>query len=160
MKLKYTWKIISWQYISITVHFWRAVSFKQHNEFQVQLTLLLWGQFHEYFKNSQPRVQFYWFLYKKVYSVIEMLDYLSKTQIMNLKEFIRDNKNYIATLFANWIWDNIYWWEYELNFDKSFLHYNAKKKLCTKASLIWLWILNTRQGTARLWKKSTMWGIS
>ena len=77
-----------------------------------------------------------------MYSIIEILDYLTKTQVMNLKEFIRDSRNYIATLFGNWIWDNIYWWGYELNFDKSFLHYNAKKKLYTKAFLIWLWILD------------------
>ena len=63
---------------------------------------------------------------------------LNKNISYEFEEIYWDSKNYIATLFGNWIWDNIYWWGYELNFDKSSLHYNAKKKLYAKASLIWL----------------------
>ena len=56
-----------------------------------------------------------------------MFDYLAKPYVINLKEYIAGE---LGIEFETALTDAD-----ELNFDKSFLHFNVKKKVYPKASL-------------------------
>ena len=64
-----------------------------------------------------------------------MFDYLTKTSVINLKKFIADSINYL-------VWELGVEFEIvlggELNFDKSFMHFNVKKKNIQNQLSIWL----------------------
>ena len=72
--------------------------------------------------------------YSVKYSIMSMVDCLTRTKVINLKEFTMDSINYL-------VWELRIEFEItlangsELNFDKSSLHFNAKKKIYLKFTL-------------------------
>ena len=62
-----------------------------------------------------------------------MFDYLRQTQVINLKEFTVNSVNYLGWKLRIEFEIALIDWG-ELNFDKSFLHFNVKKKTYAKVS--------------------------
>ena len=58
-----------------------------------------------------------------------MFDYLKKKEVINLREFIADSKNHLVWKLGI-EFERVLIDECELNFDKPFLHFNVKKKIC------------------------------
>ena len=85
-----------------------------------------------------------WYLVK--YNNIWLPDHLTKNWVISLKEFTVDSKNYLHWKLGI-EFEIALNYACELNFDKSFLHFNVKKKIYAKVILnltvYKYWILDT-----------------